>query len=447
MQSLEILIHRFCKCRYLQKSIIWLGKCLKTRAFLVKIDSILKHSYHAHINMIKKLKIYLDHASTTYTDDEVLTSMLPYFSEKYGNAQSLHEKGKEALMAIDASRETVSKYLNCRSSEIIFCGTATEANNLAIFGTARANKNKGNHLITTKIEHSSVEEPFKQLEREGFKVTSLDVDKEGFINPEDVKKALTSKTILVSIMYANNEIGTIEPILEIGKILKNHPAYFHTDACQIAGVETLDVKELNIDLMTLNGSKIYGPKGIGVLYVKRGTNIRPIIYGGGHEYNIRGGTQNTPNIVGFAKALELIEKNKERENLRLTNLRNKLINGLLKNISNSYINGPLKKRLPNNINITIKGINAQEALLNLNEEGIFVSTGSACTVRKDKPSNVLKAIGLPKEDIFSTLRLTIGKKTTLEDIEYVLEILPKLVEKLRTDTKRRHVAKQSVHIK
>ncbi len=383
------------------------------------------------MEITKKRKIYLDHASTTYTDDEVLASMLPYFSEKYGNAESLHEKGKEALVAIDNSRETVAKYLNCRSSEIIFCGTATEANNLAIFGAARANKNKGNHLITTKIEHSSVEEPFKQLEKEGFEVTFLDVDKEGFINPEDVKKALTSKTILVSIMYANNEIGTIEPIEEIGKILKNHPTYFHTDACQAAGVETLNTQKLNLDLMTLNGSKIYGPKGIGVLYVKRGTNIRPIIYGGTHEYNLRGGTHNTPNIVGFAKALELIEKNKKKENLRLISLQNKLINGLLNKIPNSYINGSLKKRLPNNINITIKGINAQECLLHLDEQGIFASTGSACNIGKDKPSNVLKAIGLNDKDLFSTLRLTIGKRTTEEDILYILEVLPKLVKKLR----------------
>lgn len=398
------------------------------------------------MNMTKKRKIYLDHASTTYTDKEVLSSMLPYFSEKYGNAESLHDKGKEALMAIDSSRETVAKHLSCRSSEIIFCGTATEANNLAIFGTARANKKKGNHLITTKIEHSSVIEPFNQLEKEGFEITFLDVNKEGFVNPKDVASALRKDTTLVSIMYANNEIGTIEPILEIGKILKNHSAYFHTDACQIAGVKTLDVEELNVDLMTLNGSKIYGPKGIGVLYVKRGTNIKPIIYGGTHEYNLRGGTHNTPNIVGFAKALELIEKNKEKENLRLTSLRNKLINGLLKKIPNSHINGPLKKRLPNNINITIKGINGQEVLLNLNEEGIFISTGSACRVGTDKPSNVLKAIGLPREEIFSTLRLTIGKKTTEEDISYVLKILPELVKKL-TGTKYRHVAKRSVHIK
>lgn len=398
------------------------------------------------MNMTKKRNIYLDHASTTYTDEEVLSSMLPYFSEKYGNAESLHDKGKEALMAIDSSRETVAKHLSCRSSEIIFCGTATEANNLAIFGTARANKKKGYHLITTKIEHSSVIEPFNQLEKEGFEVTFLDVDKEGFVNPKDVASALRKDTILISIMYANNEIGTIEPIKKIGEILKNHSAYFHTDACQIAGVETLNVQKLNVDLMTLNGSKIYGPKGIGVLYVKRGTNLRPIIYGGTHEYNLRGGTHNTPNIVGFAKALELIEKNKEKKNLRLTSLRNKLIDGLLKKIPNSHINGPLKKRLPNNINITIKGINGQEALLNLNEAGIFVSTGSACRVGTDKPSNVLKAIGLPREEIFSTLRLTIGKKTTEEDIAYVLKVLPELVKKL-TGTKSRSAGRSAPYKK
>jgi len=394
-----------------------------------------------HTHTMKKPQIYLDHASTTPLDPKVLKAILPYFSEKYGNPESLHEKGKEALIAIDNARETVAKFLNCRSREIIFCGTATEANNLAIFGTARANKDKGDHLITTKIEHSSVTEPFKQLEKEGFKVTYLDVDNEGFVNPEDVARALTPKTTLVSIMYANNEIGTIEPIKKIGRILARHKAYFHTDACQAVGVESLDTKALNLDLMTLNSSKIYGPKGVAALYIKRGTKIRPLIYGGMHEFNLRAGTHNTPAIVGFAKALELIHKNKENARARQTTLRDKLITQLLQKIPRSHINGPKPNpnpktktgthRLPNNINITIKGINAQEAVLHLDDAGIFVSTGSACKMGTPSPSNTLKAIGLPRPQTLATLRITLGKTTTEKEIDHVIRALPKIIEKLR----------------
>ncbi len=386
-----------------------------------------------HTHTMKKPQIYLDHASTTPLDPKVLKAILPYFSEKYGNPESLHEKGKEALIAVDDARETIAKFLNCRSREVIFCGTATEANNLAIFGTARANKDKGNHLITTKIEHSSVTEPFKQLEKEGFKVTYLDVDNEGFVNPEDVARALTPKTTLVSIMYANNEIGTIEPIKKIGRILAQHKAYFHTDACQAVGVESLDTKALNLDMMTINGSKIYGPKGIAVLYIKRDTKIEPLIHGGMHEFNMRAGTHNTPAIVGFAKAFDLIQKNKK--NAHITKLRDKLIEGLLSKIPRSHINGPKGKtishRLPNNINITIKSINAQEAVLHLDDAGIFVSTGSACKMGTPSPSNTLKALGLPRPQTLSTLRITLGKTTTEKEIDYVIRTLPKIIENLR----------------
>lgn len=366
-------------------------------------------------------QIYLDNAASTPMDPKVLKAMLPYFTEKYGNPEALHSKGKESLIAIDDARETVAKILNCRPREIIFCGTATEANNLAIFGTARTNKDKGRHLITTKIEHSSVRRPFEQLEKEGFSVTYLDVDKEGFVNPDDIRKALTPKTTLVSVMYANNEIGTIEPIKEIGKILQNHQAYFHTDACQIPGVETLDTKALQVDMMTLNGSKIYGPKGIGVLYVKKDAKIEPIIFGSTHEYNLRAGTHNTPNIVGFAKALELIVKS---DNKKITKLREKLIRGLLGRLSRAHLNGPADHRLPNNINITIPGTHAQEILLQLDEAGICVSTGAACTTGTEKPSKTLEAIGLPKKEILSSLRITLGKQTTEKDIDYVIKKFP-----------------------
>ncbi|NIA02394.1 MAG: aminotransferase class V-fold PLP-dependent enzyme [Nitrospirae bacterium] len=370
---------------------------------------------------MKKHQIYLDNAATTPMDPKVLEAMLPYFTEKYGNPEALHTKGKESLIAIDNARETVAKILNCRAREIIFCGTATEANNLAIFGTARANKDKGTHLITTKIEHSSVRRPFEQLEKEGFDVTYLDVDNEGFVNPDDIKKALTPKTTLVSVMYANNEIGTIEPIKKIGKILHDHQAYFHTDACQIPGAETLDTKTLKIDMMTLNGSKIYGPKGIGVLYVNKETKIEPIIFGSAHEYSLRAGTHNTPLIVGFAKALELITKS---DNKKITKLRDKLLTALLKKIPRAHLNGPTNHRLPNNINITIPGIHAQEILLHLDEAGIYVSTGAACNMGNEKPSKTLEAIGLPQKEILSSLRITLGKNTTEEDIDYVIKTFP-----------------------
>ena len=259
------------------------------------------------------------------------------------------------------------------------------------------------------------------------------MDNEGFVNPEDIARALTPKTTLVSIMYANNEIGTIEPIKKIGRILRNHKAYFHTDACQAVGVESLDTKALNLDMMTLNSGKIYGPKGIAALYIKRDTKIKPLIHGGMHEFNMRAGTHNTPAIVGFAKALELIHKNKK--NARITTLRDKLIEGLLQKIPRSHINGPKSKtiahRLPNNINITIKGINAQEAVLHLDDVGIFVSTGSACKMGTPSPSNTLKALNLPRPQTLSTLRITLGKTTTEEEIDYVIRTLPKTIEKLR----------------
>lgn len=373
-------------------------------------------------------QIYLDNAATTSMDPEVLKAMLPYFTEKYGNPEALHTKGKESLIAVDNARETVAKILNCREREVIFCGTATEANNLAIFGTARANKDKGNHLVTTKIEHSSVRRPFEQLEKEGFEITLLDVDKEGFVDPEELRRALTPKTIFVSIMYANNEIGTIEPIKEIGEILQDHQAYFHTDACQIPGAESLDTKDLKIDMMTLNGSKIYGPKGIGVLFANKDVKIKPIIFGSSHEHSLRAGTHNTPNIVGFAKALELVTKH---DNKNIKKLRDKLINALIEKIPRSHLNGPTTRRLPNNINITILGIHAQEILLHLDEIGIYISTGAACNMGNEKPSKTLEAIGLPQKEILSSFRITLGKNTTAEDINYVIERFPQIVEDLR----------------
>ncbi|MEK7547534.1 MAG: cysteine desulfurase family protein, partial [Patescibacteria group bacterium] len=345
---------------------------------------------------------------------------------------------------------------NCRPSEIIFCGTATEANNLAILGTARAFsltiQAKSNtsqptsqsssqtdkiHVITSSIEHSAVRNPFEQLEKEGFSVTHVPSDKEGFINPQDIEKAITSQTTLVSIMYANNEIGTIEPIKEIGEICKKHNIPFHTDACQAAAIDPLNVNELNVSLLTLNGSKIYGPKGIGILYVKQGTKIEPIIHGGSHEKGLRAGTHNVPAIVGFATAFKILREEKEKGNAHLILLRNKLIEGILKTIPDTYLNGPSpssNKRLPANASITFKGINGQELLLQMDESGIYVSSGAACSEGTEKPSTTLCTIGLPQNLLHGTIRFSFGKQNTENDVEYVLKTLPEIVRKLRQRT-------------
>ncbi len=380
---------------------------------------------------MKELKeIYLDHASTTPTDPRVLKEMLPYFSEKYGNPEVPHTKGKEALMAIDRARETIAKILNCRDSEIIFTGSATEANNLVIFGLAGASK-KGTHIITSTIEHSSVRHPCDKLEEEGWEITRLKADKEGFVSPADLEKAITPQTALVSIMHANNEIGTIQPIEELGEICQKHNIPFHTDSCQTAGTHDLDVKKLKVDALTINGGKIYGPKGVGALYIKRGTPIEPIIYGGNHERGLRAGTHNTPGIIGLAKALELVQKEKDKENKRLSKLRDTMIEGILKNIPASILNGSKEKRLPGNINVTIPGIDAQELLLHLDQKDIYASSGAACTLGKNSPSNTLIAIGIPKKEVFSSIRISLGKQNTASDIEDAIKIMSDVCSKLR----------------
>lgn len=384
-------------------------------------------------------RIYLDHAATTYLDSQVVKVMEPYWQKKFGNPSSLHLEGRIAKEAIEKSRKKVAEILNAKPSEIYFVGSGTESDNLAIQGVARANRDRGNHLVTTKIEHHAVLYTFENLEKEGFKVTYLPVDKYGLVSPDSVLKSLTPYTTLISIMYANNEIGTIEPIEEISKTIKffrskssiNTPLFFHTDACQAAGYLDLDVQKLGVDLLTLNGSKIYGPKGIGVLYVKSGVRINPIIYGGGQEKGLRPGTENVANIIGFAKALELVTKNKAKEVKRLTFLRNYLIKGLTSKIPNIILNGHSQKRLPNNVNISVIGVEGESLILQLGKYGIAASTGSACTSGSLEPSHVLLALGLPYEACHGSLRLTLGKKTTKKDIDYVLTVLPKIIKKLR----------------
>ncbi|MFH1284319.1 MAG: cysteine desulfurase family protein, partial [Candidatus Peregrinibacteria bacterium] len=328
------------------------------------------------------------------------------------------------------ARETISKILNCRSSEIIFTSGGTESNNLAIFGTAKTAGTKNRHLITSKIEHSSVLEPFQKLEKEGFESTYLKTDREGFVNLEDLKGSLRPDTTLVSIMYANNEIGTIEPIPEIGQICHEANVTFHTDACQAGGSLLLDTQELNVDMMTLNAGKIYGPKGVGLLFIRRGTKIEQIIFGGGQEQNLRSGTHNVPGIIGFAKALQLAHSEQKEENARLVLLRDRLIEGILK-IEKTHLNGPRTQRLPNNVNVTIEDIEAPHLVLVLDEAGIYTSTGSACRIGEISHSPVLLAIGLTDTQTQSTLRLTLGKKTTEQDIDFTIRTLTEIVQKLR----------------
>jgi cysteine desulfurase len=374
--------------------------------------------------------IYLDNAATTPVRPEVLKAMLPFFSEKYGNPSSLHVKGQEAAFAIKKSREKIAQILNCKPNEIVFVSGGTESVNLALKGFALANRRKGNHIITQKTEHHAVLESCKWLEKQGFSVTYLDVDEFGIVKLKDVEKAITNKTILVSIMYANNEIGTIQPIREIASICKKHNVAFHTDACQAAGYCDLNVQKLGIDLLTINGSKIYGPKGIGLLYIKQGLHIMPLIHGGEQEYNLRAGTENVPAIVGFAKALELAQKEQKKESKRLVVLRKKLIEGLLR-IPKTKLNGHPSKRLPNNVNVSFFGVEGEAIVTMLSEKGVCASTGSACSSKHLTPSHVLLAIGRKPEEAHGSLRLSLGRYTTKKDIDYVLKIMPEIVATLR----------------
>ncbi|BCZ48236.1 cysteine desulfurase IscS [Clostridium gelidum] len=375
--------------------------------------------------------VYMDYSATTYVKPEVLEEMLPYFTEKFGNPSSFYGISRVTKMAIDKAREQVAKSLNCAPSEVYFTGGGSEADNWAIKGIASAHKNKGNHIITTKVEHHAVINTCEYLEKNGFDVTYLDVDEEGFISIDDLKNAITDKTILVSIMFANNEIGTIQPIKEIGEICKEKKVFFHTDAVQAVGNIPVDVKELNIDMLSLAGHKIYGPKGIGVLYIKKGIKIDNLIHGGGQEKNRRAGTENIASIVGLGKALELATGNLEEHMEKMTILRDKLMDGLLK-VPYTRLNGPRgDKRLPGNVNICFRFIEGESILLSLDFKGVCASSGSACTSGSLDPSHVLLAIGLPHEIAHGSLRLSMGDGSTEEDVDYVLEVVPPIIERLR----------------
>lgn len=377
-------------------------------------------------------QIYLDNAATTPVDKRVVQAMQSCLTENYGNPSSTHSLGTKAKETLEKAREITANMLNCEPTEIVFTSSGTESINLAIQGIARANRNKGKHIITTKIEHPAVLKTCEYLEKnEGFQITYLGVDSQGLIDLKQLEQAIRKDTILITIQYANNEIGTIQPIAEIGQIARKHNIPFHTDACQAAGYFDIDVNKLNVDLLTLNGSKIYGPKGAGILYARQETEISPLIFGGGQEHGMRGGTENVAGIIGFAKALEIATTEKEQETKRLTILRDKLINDIQQKIPEAQLNGHPTKRLPNNVNITIPSIDAQTIVLLLNENGIYASTGSACASHKLEPSHVLTALGQSSQQAHSALRFSLGRSTTEEHINKLCSLLPSIVEKLK----------------
>ncbi len=412
-----------------------------------------------------KKTIYLDHAGTTYVDPRVVSAMQPFWENYYGNPSSLYRKGRESKVAVTEARKGIAQILNCKPDEIIFTAGGTESVNLAIFGITRAfdlaqkvsagkETGKKGHLIASAIEHHAVLRSLEALAEEGWQTSLIDVDRQGFINLDELKASVRADTVLISVMYANNEIGTIEPIAEIGKWLSGLNAqrttqglpkiYFHTDACQAAGALELDVTKLGIDLMSMNASKIYGPKQTGFLYIKSGVKLRPLIYGGGQERNLRSGTENVAGIVGLAKALQLADSGRTTESKRLRELRDYFINQIFKQISEVALNGPDERinnqaskpsrgmvRLPNNINISISDIEGEALLLYLDAYNICLSTGSACASTAQDPSHVILALGHDRERAYSSVRITIGKQTTKKDLDYVMKVMPGIVEELR----------------
>lgn len=375
--------------------------------------------------------IYLDHAATTPTDPAVVQAMLPFFTRIYGNPSSMHAFGQEAKRAIEAARDSIASFLGAKPEEIIFTSGGTESNNFILKGIAASAGNRGNHIITSAIEHHAILESCHYLEKQGFHVTYLPVDRFGLVDPDDVKRNITDKTILISVMHANNEIGTIEPIAEIGRIARKRGVPFHTDAVQTFGHLPINVDELNIDALSASAHKFYGPKGVGILYLRRGTRIQSFMHGGEQERKRRASTHNVTGIVGFGKAVELAAEGMEKETRQEIFLRDKLISGILEQIEDTRLNGHPVHRLPNNVNVSVAFIEGESMILNLDMEGIAVSTGSACTSASLEPSHVLTAIGLPHELAHGSLRLTPGRATTEADIDRTLDVLPGIVKKLR----------------
>jgi cysteine desulfurase len=376
-------------------------------------------------------RIYLDHAATTPTRPEVVQAMLPYFTNAFGNASSIYSYGREARGAVEEARTKVVELIGARSEEIIFTNGGTEADNYALKGVAYANEKKGNHIITTSIEHHAVMEVCKFLGRRGFKITYLPVDEYGLVDPDDVKRAITDKTILISVMHANNQVGTIEPVEEIGEIAREAGVCFHTDAVQTLGHIPVNVDKLKVDLLAISAHKLYGPKGVGVLYVRKGTKLVPLMHGGEQEKRRRAGTENVPAIVGLGKAVELAGREMGKEVEQLAYLRDKLIKGLMEKIDHIRLNGHPTRRLPNNVNLSVDFVEGESLLLSLDLEGICASTGSACGSASPEPSHVLLALGIPPEQAHGSLRFTLGRENTETDMERVLEVLPGIVARLR----------------
>jgi cysteine desulfurase len=377
--------------------------------------------------------IYLDYGATSPVRPEVMEILLPFFQKEYANAGSIHDFGQRSRDAIELARKQVADSLGASSPrEILFTGSGTEANNLAILGAARKHRNRGNHVITTSIEHPSVLEACKQLERDGFEVTYLPVDPYGQISVEQVKEALTERTILVSVMAANNEVGTLQPIKEIGRLLRHTPVLFHTDAVQFYGKIPFSVQELGVDLLSVSGHKIYGPKGIGALYIKKGIRIEPVLFGGGQERGLRPATQNTPGIIGLGAAAYLMSQEVEQERQRLTRLRDLCLKRIQKEIGRVDLNGHPSDRLPNNLNLSFHGVEGQAVLLELNRKQIYVSSGSACSAGKHAPSHVLMAMGKSEEQAYQSLRITFGRETTESDVHQLVDHLKEILEDLRS---------------
>ncbi len=376
-------------------------------------------------------RIYMDNAATTPVSQEVLDFMLPYFTKVYGNASSIHQTGRDAAKAIAEARRQVAAAIGARQEEIYFTAGGSESDNWAIKGTAFSRKSKGNHIITSSIEHHAVLHTCEWLQKQGFEVTYLPVDSEGLVSPADVEKAITNKTVLITIMAANNEIGTVEPIEEIGKIAKAHNIPFHTDAVQAIGAIPVNVNDWQVDMLSLSGHKFHGPKGVGALYVRKGTRLDTLLQGGAQERGLRAGTENLAGIVGLGKAITLAVANLEAKSQKLASLRDRLIDGILSAIPNVRLNGPRENRLPGNVNVSVEYIEGESLLLRLDLAGIAASSGSACTSGSLDPSHVLLAIGLPHEIAHGSLRLSLSQDNTIADVDEVLKVLPGIVENLR----------------
>ncbi len=374
--------------------------------------------------------IYLDNAASTVIHNEVFQEMIPFLKEQYGNPSSIHHSGRMASRAIQKARKQIANLISANPEEILFTSGGTESNNIALFGITHPNK--GKHIITSSIEHDAVLEPCKKLEKEGFDVTYLPVTRDGLINPEDVKKSITKNTCLVSIMFANNEVGTVQPIAEITKLCSEKRILFHTDAIQAIGKLEINVKELRLDMLSISSHKINGPKGVGALYIKSGTKIEPYIFGGGQENGLRSGTENVASVVGFGKACELAKENLGKNILHFKNLRDVLVSKVMKEIPYVSINGHPEKRIPNNAHFTFLGVNGEDLIIKLDEEGIAASTGSACSVRTQKESHVLRAMGFLHEQIAGSLRLTVGSMNTISEIENTITVLKRVVKELRS---------------